>query len=258
MPKYSFADEIRVAVASNFITTLQQLKPAFEKVESHKLVIISASTGQLSHQILNGAPFDVFLSANKQHPEMLQTELKQPLSHLFPYAQGSLVLVSQQALNSLPATHSSLTSLLKTSNTSDKTYHELHNDIVYKVLSNANKVAIANHKLAPYGQATLETLTTLNSLNLIKDKTVKGQNISQTHQFFTSGSVDAAFIAKSQLISTGIKPKGMIEIPSKLHNPIEQWALLLNSKQASKTFKQFLMSDTAIQILQKNGYSSSN
>jgi molybdate transport system substrate-binding protein len=260
----SHGDTINIATASNFLTTAKQLKIAFEKSSAekenpHRVNIISASTGQLSHQILNGAPYSVFLAANKQHPELLQAKLKLPSDNLFPYAQGSLVLVSHNPITQVPSLHTSLKDLLSkpsAANAANRAYTELETNIVRQVLTSANKVAMANGKLAPYGRASTEVLTSLNLLDSVKNKTVTGQNISQTHQFFVSGSVDAAFIASSQLtgLASKEKYKGIIPISKQLHKPIGQWGLMLNNSPASKAFTAFLSQPMAISIIKNNGY----
>jgi molybdate transport system substrate-binding protein len=245
---------INVAVASNFLSTVKHLKLAFETETSYLINIISASTGQLSHQILNGAPFHVFLSANKQHPEFLLDKLELNPKQLFLYAQGSLLLVSHNPINGFLNSSNALKKPIEV-------YTKLERDIISVVIMQANKVAIANSKLAPYGRATIEALTSLNLLDCIKNKTVTGQNITQAHQFFTSGSVDAAFIAKSQLAGLNLlnkesstEIKSIIPISNKLHKPIEQWGLRLSESSAAKEFVKFLTKPVAIKIITDGGY----
>lgn len=251
----SHAGSIKVAVASNFLSTAKLLKAEFEQQGSHDIQIISASTGQLSHQILNGAPFDVFLSANKQHPVSLKQQLNLPQDALFQYAQGSLVLITHQAINKLPTISTDLRKVLSSSHPADTVASELQHNIIEQVLLTANKVAIANAKLAPYGQASEETLSTLSLSQLIKRKTVKGQNIAQTFQFFTSGSADAAFVANSHWLQSKQDAKGVIHIDPKWHQPIEQWGLTINPSQTSQAFVQFLSQANAVRIIKASGYS---
>ncbi|MFT6153497.1 MAG: molybdate transport system substrate-binding protein [Bermanella sp.] len=247
-------ENINVAVASNFLSTAKELKLAFENKTPYLINIITASTGQLSHQILNGAPFDVFLSANKQHPEFLLDKLKLNSKNLFLYAQGSLVLISRNPVNNFPDFSDSLKD-------THKAYTKLERDIISQIITQANKVAIANSKLAPYGRATIEALTSLNLIESMKNKTVTGQNIAQTHQFFTSGSAEAAFIANSQFASLNLqnkdfsnKIKSIIPISNKLHKPIEQWGLRLTETAAAQAFIKFLSEPVAIKIITDNGY----
>jgi molybdate transport system substrate-binding protein len=267
----SHAQVIKVAVASNFLSTANILKPLFEadmakkdiygnKVsgQSHTLQIISGSTGQLSHQILSGAPFDVFLSANKTHARMVKEQLNISDDQFFKYAQGSLVLVTSKPLSTLPNIKSSLKQVLGTERPAQTISQELKANIIKQVLTSANKVAIANAKTAPYGRATEELLSHLKLTDLIKNKTVKGQNIAQTYQFFISGSADAAFVAHSHWLQANknkrYSAQGSINIPINLHSPIEQWGLVVNNTPASRAFQNFLMQPHIQTILKKNGY----
>lgn len=242
---HSQADTIKVAVASNFLSTAKALKSQFKTLKpEHTVKIISASTGQLSHQILNGAPFDLFLAANKQHPQHIHSTLNLSDNRLFHYATGRLVLVSHKAINK------TVTSKPDKQN-------------IQKIINNSDKVAIANHKLAPYGQASREVLTSLNLLSDLKGKTITGQNISQTHQFFSSKNVDTAFISKSQLIDAGFinsknqqAYKTILPINANLHNPIEQWAVKLTQSVVNTAFINYLASDSAQGIIRGHGYST--
>ena len=265
---FSYAQTIKVAVASNFLSTANILKPLFEKEMAkkattlnespHTIQIISASTGQLSHQILNGAPFDVFLSANKSHAVTVKEQLKLADDLLFKYAKGSLVLISNKALKSLPNIQSSLKQVLASGSPVQTISQELQANIIQKVLVSANKVAIANAKIAPYGLATEELLSNLNLSSRIKDKTVKGQNIAQTYQFFTSGSADAAFVARSHWLQTNKQTsyaaKSSINISTHLHNPIEQWGLVVKDTEASRAFQAFMLQPHIQAIMKNNGY----
>lgn len=252
----SQADTLNVAVASNFLSTAQTLKVHFEQSTEHSVKIISASTGQLSHQIANGAPFDVFLAANKQHPTALQQQLNLPAHYLFQYAQGALVLVSHKSIDVVPNLRPSLKNLATA-------YTENQSSLINSVLNFSNKVAIANQKLAPYGRATVEVLASLKLLNTIKHKVITGQNIAQTHQFFSSKNVDSAFIARSQITESAYTNqsdqnsfKTIIPIASHLHQPIEQWGLVVRGTPASEAFHNFLSQPQAIHIIKTSGYSA--
>lgn len=254
---HSQAGTIKVAVASNFLSTAKALKSQFKTLKpEHTVKIISASTGQLSHQILNGAPFDLFLAANKQHPQHIQTTLNLPANHLLHYATGRLVLVSHKTINTLSTSNLDLKNL-------SALYNNKQPELISGIISQSKMVAIANHKLAPYGLASREVLTSLNLLNSLKDKTITGQNISQTHQFFSSKNVDTAFISKSQMIDAGFMHtentpafKTILNIKADLHNPIEQWAIKLTQSEANTAFINYLASDSAQGIIRGHGYST--
>lgn len=222
-------ETINIAVASNFLTTANKLKQQFEiQHPNTKLNIISGSTGQLSHQILNGAPFDVFLAANKQHPAQLQKQLNLEPKQLFHYATGKLVLVSH-----------------------------LKGGSISELIQNSKRLAVANHKLAPYGLASREVLQNLGLIIDVKSKTITGQNIAQAYQFFTTKNVDSAFIAKSQLIDGGYDSSVMaIDIKPSLHSPIEQWGLLVRETAIAASFIQFLKTEPAQRLINSQGYKS--
>lgn len=243
-------ENIHIAVASNFLSTAKQLKSLFEKETQHSITLISASTGQLTHQILNDAPFSVFLSANKQHPNIIKSKLNLPNKNMFKYAEGSLVLITHKPIKQFP-------NLSLTYKGAAKIYAQMEKDVINQILMSSGKIAMANDKLAPYGRATTEVLTALNLFDVVKSKTIKGQNIAQTHQFFTSKSVDSAFIAKSQLTSTELN-KGFVNVSTQWHQPIEQWGLVITESPAAQAFVQFLSHPSAQSIIQNNGYGTPN
>lgn len=251
---------ITIAVASNFLTTAKKLKAIFEKQSNDKVKVISGSTGQLSHQIINGAPFDVFLSANKEHPERIKNTFNLSDSDFFQYAQGSLVLITRLPLTTLPSTSTNISDLLRGESSLDQLSSEIQNDIITQVVLNSGKLALANAKLAPYGRAAEDTLKNLNIYKQSQNKIIKGQNITQAYQFFTSGNVDTAFIAKSQWLSSSAQVKeskrGRIDINTSLHQPIEQWAVIINNSAASNAFKSFMVHPDTQAILKQDGYGS--
>jgi len=227
----ALSEKLNVAVAANFKATLQALKPAFEKQTGHHLNIISSGTGHLSNQIFNGAPFDVFLAANKKHPHAVFAKLKDqrqltPIA-LQPYALGRLALFSAK-----PMPHQHLAQLL-----SGPAF---------------NKLALANAKLAPYGLAAQQTLQHLKLKNKWQGKLIRGQNVAQVYQFVHTKNVDAGFVAYSMV--KHLSSAQFIEVPQDYHDPIEQLALRLNNKKISVDFMNFLFSEPAQNIILKQGY----
>ena len=222
---------INVAVAANFKATLQALQPAFEKQSGHRMNIISSGTGHLSHQILNGAPFDIFLAANTQHPKMVFEKLnsKRKLSShaLQAYAHGRLALYISK----------------------DTPSHNLTTMLSGDVFS---KLALANKKLAPYGLAAEQTLQHLKLTKKWQGKLIRGQNVAQVFQFVHTKNVDAGFVAYS-MVKT-LDPALFIEVPLHFHHPIEQMALRLNHKETSLDFMTFLSSPHAQNIISQQGY----
>ncbi len=227
----ALSESINVAVAANFKVTLQALKPVFEKQSGHHLNIISSGTGHLSNQIFNGAPFDIFLAANKKHPRAVFAKLKDKRQltrpALQPYALGRLALFSAK-----PMPHRQLAQLL-----SGPTF---------------SKLALANAKLAPYGLAAQQTLQHLNLKTKWQGKLIRGQNVAQVYQFVHTKNVDAGFVAYSMIKQLpGVQ---FIEVPQGYYDPIEQVALRLNNKKISVDFMTFLFSEHAQNIILKQGY----
>lgn len=226
------ADQINVAVASNFVTTLRKLAVSFEQTSDHKLRISSASTGKLYAQISHGAPFDLFLAADEARPARLVSEGKAVADSRFTYALGQLVFWSPSG-----AATSDGEALLRS--------------------GNMKRLAIANPKTAPYGIAAQMVLTEMNLWPNSSLQLVRGENVGQTFQFITTGAVDGGFIALAQI--TGSKQwDGLIwQIPDSYYSPIRQQVVLLNGaadKAAAQAFLAFLRSDPAKTIIRQNGY----
>tara|TARA_B100000767_G_scaffold142977_1_gene135052 strand:- start:1960 stop:2685 length:726 start_codon:yes stop_codon:yes gene_type:complete len=224
------ADEVRVAVASNFSTAMESLVVAFEETSVHTVVLSFGSTGKHYAQIKNGAPFDVFLAADAARPALLE---EQGLTHVgsrTTYATGKLVLwTSKSDLNDIQDTLLSST------------------DIGY--------LAVANPKLSPYGMAAQQVLVELGLWPILQMRLVRGENIGQTFQFVHSGNAELGFVAYSQLFNPKNSVQGSFWIPPQsLYSPIDQQAVLLNDKQAARDFMVFLKRPLARQIIQDYGY----
>lgn len=224
------AAEIRVAVAANFARCLEALTPAFAAATGHEVVPIVGSTGRLYTQIRQGAPFDVFLAADKRRPQLLVAEelAREP----FVYARGRLVLWS-----SLGGTGSE-TSLI-----------ELLTD------PRIRHLALANPELAPYGRAAEQVLEHLGLDPQLGGRRVQGASVAQVWQFAESGHVQAAFLALAQM---GDQPADrFLILPEETHEPIDQMAVLLlaaRQPEAARQFLAYLAGAEAAPILQRFGY----
>ena len=227
------ADEVRVAVAANFTKAIKQIAPLYEKKTGNKLVASFGSTGQLYTQIKNGAPFDAFLAADEKRPKKLIAEDAAVADSYFVYARGRLALWS-----STPGYVDDKGAVLKT--------------------GDFKKIAIANPKAAPYGEAAIETLTALKLLDTLQSKLVIGENISQTQQFVASGSVPLGFVALAQVKSLPADGRGSWwVVPETMHTPIAQGAVLLKKTDhaaTAKNFLAFLKSPEAVTIIRELGY----
>lgn len=209
------ADEVLVAVASNFSAPMKVLQQRFEQSSDHQLKLSFGSSGKLFAQIQHGAPFQVFLSADQVKPEMLIESGYAMAASRFTYAAGTLVLW--------------------TSIEGDKPLgvDALRNDL--------GRLALANPKLAPYGLAARQTLQNLQLEEVTRKHWVMGENISQTFQFVMSGNAQYGFVAFSQIMQPDNKIKGRYwVVPSSLYSPIYQDAVLLKPGQNSQGALDFL------------------
>lgn len=233
LPLISHAETIKVAVAANFASTMSELAEKFEQSSGHKVDLSFASTGKIYAQIINGAPYHAFFSADRITPEKLEAAGKAVADSRFSYAIGTLVLWSAKA---------------------DFV------DAQLQVLKEEkfNKLALANPKLAPYGAAAVEVLEKLDLASKTRAHWVMGENIAQTFQFVFTGNADLGFIAASQLQEDG-KMRGGSSwvVPDELYTPIYQDAQLLlpgKDSDATRQLLQFVRSDAAKKIIQSHGY----
>ena len=229
------AQDARLAVASNFVNTAQVLVLKFSEQTSYKISVSAASTGKFYAQIRQAAPFDVFLSADRQTPERLVNEGFAVKDTLFDYARGRLVFVSQA-----PSSTTSVEQLLRQ--------------------AQFKKLAIANPELAPYGLAAKQTLEALGLLPKLKARLVMGENIGQAAHFVFSGNADAGLLPRAFALETPEQKKlyqNSWLVPESLHQPIIQTAVLLNRgqhNQAARAFMQYLQQPEAQGIITSHGY----
>jgi len=230
---YANATEVKVAVAANFAQTLKEIATVFEKDTGHKLAITQGSTGKLYAQISQGAPFEVFLSADDETPEKLVTEGKAINGTRFTYAIGRLALWSPK-----PDLVDEGGQVLKT----DK----------FRFL------AIANARVAPYGRAAVQVMQKLGVLASIEPRVVQGESITQTFQFISTGNAQLGFVALSQINDNGkIKTGSAWIVPENMHEPLRQDAVLLNpgkDSAAATALLNFLKSEKAKKIIATYGY----
>ena len=225
------SQNIAVATAANAQFAINELVDTFTHQTGIECDIIVSSSGKLTAQISEGAPYDIFISADMKYPESLHIKQKTPTPPRV-YAYGNLVLWSRNE----------------------------NIDLNIQSLKNQNiqRIAIANPKTAPYGIAAVETLQKQGIYEQVKDKLVYGESISQVNQFVWSGVADVGFTAMSVVLSPRMKNEGIwIAIETKNHTPIQQGAVLINRKNANPEatrFYEFLFSPKAKKILQKYGY----
>ena len=227
------ADEVQVAVAANFTAPLQAIAADFEKDTGHKLIAAYGATGQFYAQIKNGAPFEVFLSADDSTPQKLENEGDTVKGSRFTYAIGTLALWSAK---------------------------DGYVDSQGKVLSDNQyqHLAIANPKAAPYGLAATQVLARLGLTDQVKAKIVEGQNITQAYQFVSTGNAELGFVALSQVYKDGKVSGGSAWIvPADMHDPIKQDAVILNKGKdnpAAKALVDYLKGPKAAAVIKSYGY----
>ena len=226
----SWADEIRVAVATNFVTTLQTLTSRFETETGHRVMLAPGSTGKHYAQIKHGAPFDLFFAADQRRPALLEKEGFAIPGTRFTYAQGQLVLWSPDAKRV------------------DTNGHVL-------ATGNFRKLAIANPKLAPYGLAAREVLQARGLWKKLQPRLVRGENIGQTYQFVRTGNAQLGFVAAAQPFASGARISGSYWTPPQsLYTPIIQQAVLIKDTPAARAFIAFVKTETARALIETHGY----
>lgn len=229
----AFAAEVQVAVAANFTAPMKLIAAEFEKESGHQTVLSFGATGKFYAQITNGAPFDVFLSADDSTPAKLEKEGAAVSGSRFTYATGKLVLWSAQ-----PGLVDGQGEVLKK--------------------GDFKKIAIAAPKLAPYGAAAVEVMTQLGLMDKLLPKLVQGESIGQTYSFVSTGNAELGFVALSQVYEGGkIKSGSAWIVPGKLHSPIRQDAVLLSKakdNQAAVVLMAFLKTEKAKAVIRSFGY----
>lgn len=226
------AETVTVAVASNFSETAREVGRAFESHTDHDVRIVPGSSGKLYAQIVNGAPFDVFLSADALRPKRLEAGGFASRENRRPYAIGRLVVWSRDP--------------------------ELDGADCLALLASPgeDRVAIANPLFAPYGFAAKEYLQRMGWWDDLVPNLVMGENISQALQFAARGGARVGLVALSQV--AGLENTSCLEyLPAASHAPIEQQVVLLDrstGNPAALAFMQFLRAAEATTIIEAAGY----
>jgi molybdate transport system substrate-binding protein len=229
------AQEITVAAAADLQFAMQDVAARFQKETGKTIKPIYGSSGNFFQQIQNGAPFDMFFSANLDYPKQLDAAgLIEPES-FYQYARGKIVIwVRNESKLDLK---SGMKVLLDTS---------------------VKKIAVANPQHAPYGQAAVAAMQKENIYDAVKDKFVLGENISQTASFVVSGSADIGIVALSLALSPNMKDKGRYaEVSADEYPPIEQACIILKSsknKEAAGQFLSFIKTAAVGDVLRSYGF----
>ncbi len=226
---------LSVAAASNLVYALDLLNAEFRRAAPDvTLTVATGASGNLVSQIVNGAPYDVFLSADLDYPQALIRAGGADAPSLTVFAVGRLVLWTTRP--GLDVT-----------------------DLAATVRNSAvRKLAVANPATAPYGRAALQALEKLDAWSAARPKIVTGENVTQTAQFVETGHADAGFVALSLVLSPKLKDRGRwSEVPAALYAPLEQGAIITArgaKNPAAARYLAFLRSPAARAILAAYGY----
>ncbi len=224
--------KLTIAAAANVQFAMDTLATLFETNTGIRTNIITGSSGKLTAQILQGAPYDIFLSADMKYPEEI---FKNGKAYGKPalYAYGSLILWTQK--------------------------DDINPDPSLLASEQIRRIAIANPKTAPYGTAAIEFLKNMNLFDKVKSKLVFGESISQVNQFITSKSVDIGFSSESVVLASDLSEKGKwTRLDPTKYAPLKQGLIIVNQesnkKEEAEMFFEFILSNQAKEILSEFGY----
>lgn len=231
----TYADSVQVGVAANFAPTLKAMADDFSQQTRHTLLISPEATGKLYAQIKNGAPYEVFLSADQTTPKKLADEGDAIASSQFTYAIGKLALWS-----------------------ADPTLIDAQGEVLKT--GEARHLAIANPKTAPYGAAAVSVMEALGVYSRWQARLVQGENIAQAFQFIGTGNAELGFVALSQIMRDGKLTRGSAWIVDPgLHSPLRQDVILLKRGErnpAAIALMQYLQGTAAKQLMHQHGYAT--
>lgn len=226
---------VTIAAASDLMDAMNEIAANFQKQTGCAVRVSAGSSGNFLSQIENGAPFDVFFSADIAYPKKLEAEGLATPGSTYLYAVGKIVLWVRN--DSRLDVNKGLDALRD---------------------SSIRKVAIANPQHAPYGRAAEEALRKAGIYDAIKDRLVLGENISQAAQFVESGNADAGILAFSLALSPGLKQKGHYWIlPQNLYAPIEQGAVIIRAShnpRGAAALLAFIKTPAAAALLARYGF----
>ena len=229
------AQQINVAAASDLQSAFQDVGNRFQKETGKSVKLTFGSSGNFFAQIQNGAPFDLFFSADIDYPKKLEAAGLAEPGTLYPYATGKIVLwvVNESRL-------------------------DLGSGLKILLNPSIKRIAIANPAHAPYGRAAIAAMKHENVYDQVAAKFVLGENISQAMQFAASGNADIGIVALSLALAPALKGKGRyVEIPTETYPPIEQAAVVLKSstnKETARQFLDFLKTPAMLELLRSYGF----
>lgn len=231
----AWSAELKVAAASDLNFAFKDLVAAYEQKTGEHIKLTLGSSGNFYSQIENGAPFDLYFSADIKYPQKLIDAGHAVSDSLYRYAVGRIVVWVPH--RSKLDVQKGMETLLDPS---------------------IRKIAIANPKHAPYGRAAVAAMEHFKLYDQVKDKLVLGENISQAAQFIESGASDTGIIALSLAMAPSMKSMGTYwEIPSDAHPPLEQGAVILKqsaNREGARQFLEFIKSTDGQEIMRRYGF----
>jgi molybdate transport system substrate-binding protein len=232
---FAQGQDVRVAAAADLKFAMDDLAARYQKQTGNRLDVTYGSSGNFFSQLQNGAPFDVFFSADIEYPRKLEAAGLAEPGTLYEYAVGRIVIWTPPGSKLDLAVRG------------------------WKALLDASvqKISIANPDHAPYGRAAVAALRKAGIYDQVSAKLVYGENISQAAQFVQSGNAQAGIVALSLAASPAMKDGQSWEVPADMHPPIEQGAMVLKSakdKEAARAFVDFVKSDAGRATLAKYGF----
>lgn len=235
----AFGEEITIAAASDLNFAIKELVAEYEKTTGNHVKLSLGSSGNFYSQIQNGAPFDLYFSADIGYPKKLEAAGLTVPGSLYRYAVGRIVLW-----------------------TGNKSKLDVSRGIDALREPTIKKIAIANPKHAPYGRAAVAAMEHYHVYDPVKDKLILGENISQAAQFVESGACDVGIIALSLALAPTMKTAGNYwEVPASAHPPIEQGAVIVQSSKhqdAARQFLEFMKSEPGQEIMKRYGFTLPN
>ena len=231
-----FAQVATIAVAANMKDAFAEIAAEFKSTGKPEMRVVYGSSGNFAAQIMNGAPFSLFIAADEQFPLELFKNGK-TVDDGSVYAIGKLVIITKTSSG----------------------IHLLDGRAdIAKAISKANKVAIAKPELAPYGRAAVQYLRAEGLWDLAKDKLVYADNVGAATTYVASGAADLGFTAFSLALSPELlKQTSYVAVDTKMYEPIKQRMVLIKgAPQEAQDLYRFMQGPKAKAILQKYGYST--
>jgi molybdate transport system substrate-binding protein len=236
-PDIVHAEEITIAAAADLNFAFKELISEYEKASGNQVKLTLGSSGNFFAQIQNGAPFDLYFSADISYPKKLEEAGLTIPGSLYRYAIGRIVLWTR---------------------------HESSIDVTQGIGAlrqpSAKTIAIANPRHAPYGRAAVAAMEHFKMYDDVKDRLVLGENVSQAAQFVESGAADIGIIALSLALAPAMRTKGTYwEIPVESHPPLEQGAVIVKSsrhEESANQFLEFVKSRQGLAIMKRYGFAA--